>query len=24
VVSLIFQQEPVRWEQLEQVISCCP
>ena len=24
VVSLIFQQEPVRWEQLERVISSCP
>jgi hypothetical protein len=24
VVSLIFQQEPVRWEQLETVISSCP
>lgn len=24
VVSLIFQQGEVRWEQLEKVVTCCP
>ena len=24
VISLIFQQKEIRWEQLERVISCCP